>query len=105
MREENEQSPTSLETLTQRLEAVKKLQPEVSPNTKLPGDAARSAIDFASASAVGTLLGYGLDVWLNTLPWGLIGGLFIGTAAGLKLMFQNEARERAKAETDKNETK
>ena len=98
MREENEQSPITLETLTQRLEAVKKLQPETSPNAKLPGDAARSAIDFASASAVGTLLGYGLDVWLKTLPWGLIGGLFIGTAAGLKLMFQNEARERAKAE-------
>jgi F0F1-type ATP synthase assembly protein I len=100
---ENDSKPPSLESLNQQLDAVKKLAPESTPNAKLPGDAARSAIDFASATAVGTVLGYGFDVWQETLPWGLLVGLLIGTAAGLKLMFQNEARERAKSGAGKND--
>ena len=104
MGKDDEKAAAKLEMLNQHLDAVKRLQPQSTPTAKLPGDAARSAIDFASATAVGTLLGYGLDVWQDTLPWGLLVGLSIGTGAGLKLMFQNEARERAKAEANKNKT-
>lgn len=106
MRNDDDKSPVTLETLTKRLEEVKRLQPDSSAPAKLSGDAARSAIDFASATAVGSVLGYGLDVWQGTSPWGLLVGLLIGTAAGLKLMFAEEARaakraaDKAKNEND-----
>ncbi|MDX2095876.1 MAG: AtpZ/AtpI family protein [Alphaproteobacteria bacterium] len=97
MRKDEEKPPVTLETLTQRLDEVKRLQPESSAPKKLSGDAARSAIDFASATAVGTVLGYGFDTWQETTPWGLLVGLLIGTAAGLKLMFAEEARAAKRA--------
>ncbi|MFZ4541376.1 MAG: AtpZ/AtpI family protein [Rickettsiales bacterium] len=106
MRDEPEKTPVTLEVLNKHLDEVKKLQPEVNTQAKLPGDAARAAIDFASATAVGTGLGYGADVWLNTSPWGLLIGLLIGTAAGVTLMFQEEARSArcaAKQQQTKND--
>ena len=104
MAEEPEKKPVSLETLNQHLEEVKKLKPQVNSEARLPGDAARAAIDFASATAVGTVLGYGVDLWQHTSPWGILVGLLIGCAAGMKLMFQEFAREDAK-NARKNETK
>jgi F0F1-type ATP synthase assembly protein I len=105
MRKDEEKPPVSLEMLTQHLEEVKRLQPKADAQAKPPGDAARSAIDFATASAVGTLLGYGLDVWLDSSPWGLIGGLLIGTGAGIKMMFAAEARATARENDAPKETK
>jgi F0F1-type ATP synthase assembly protein I len=103
MRDESEQKPVTLEVLNQHLEEVKKLQPEATPQAKLPGDAARAAIDFASATAVGTGLGYGADVWLDTSPWGLLVGLALGTAAGVTLMFQEEARAARRTQKHQSE--
>jgi F0F1-type ATP synthase assembly protein I len=101
MRKDEENKPASLETLNKHLAEVKQFNPESTQPKKLPGDAARSAIDFASATAVGSILGYAFDAWQDTMPWGLLAGLFLGVATGMKLMFQNEARERAKAEAEK----
>ena len=101
MSTKNEQKPPSLEALNKQLDAVKKLKPDSAPATKVPGDAARAAIDFASATAVGIVLGYGFDVWQHTSPWGLLMGLFIGFAAGLKLMFQEIARQNRSDEAEK----
>jgi F0F1-type ATP synthase assembly protein I len=101
MRTDDEKKPATIETLTKHLEEVKRLQPESTPNAKLPGDAARAAIDFASATAVGTLLGYGLDAWQDTSPWGLLAGLLLGTATGMHLMFQEEARAKRRTEETK----
>ena len=106
MSTENEQKPPSLESLNKQLDAVKKLMPNSVPTTKRSGEAAKAAIDFASATAVGIVLGYALDVWQNTSPWGLLMGLFIGCAAGLKLMLQEVARQDKRAEEEKkNEEK
>ncbi len=104
MRDDSEKKPVTLEVLNQHLEEVKKLQPEVNTQPKLPGDAARAAIDFASATAVGTGLGYGADIWLNSSPWGLLVGLLIGTVAGLMLMFQEEARAAKRALKQQEQT-
>ena len=90
MTDEAKSKEDQLAVLNQHLDEVKKLQPTVAPTTKSSGDAARAAIDFASATAVGSVLGYGFDMWQHTLPWGLLVGLLIGTAAGIKLMFQAE---------------
>lgn len=95
--DEDSNKKAQLDALNAQLEQVRKLQPKAR-DPKLPGDAARAAIDFTSATAVGTLLGYGFDRWQDTLPWGLVVGLLLGTCAGLKLMFAEEARQRRRSE-------
>ncbi len=90
----------SLETLNKHLDALKKSQAKpVSPRAPSSA-AARAAIDFASACAVGVLLGYGVDRYADTSPWGLLIGLGLGLVTGMYLMFKAEAM-RAKATTKK----
>jgi F0F1-type ATP synthase assembly protein I len=86
-----------LAALSLAVEAAKRERAkENAPKKSVSGNAAHAAIDFASASAVGCALGYGLDLWINTHPWGLVGGLIIGCLAGAKLMMEAEARELRK---------
>ena len=83
-----------MESLTAQLEALKNAQ--VSTPTLAPtGDAARGAIDFASASAVGSALGFCIDYWLNSSPWGLITGLLVGVVAGFRMMLRTTMRDIA----------
>lgn len=92
--------PPSLDSVMNRLEKLKQTQKQDAAPVAPTGDAARAAIDFASACAAGSVLGYGLDYWLGTTPWCLLVGLFFGFAAGVKLLFDGEKREakrRAKA--------
>lgn len=102
MRTEDEQTRTKLDEMSKRLEEVKRYQPVADPNAKPRGDAARAAIDFASATTVGTLIGFGIDYWQHTSPWGLLGGLFLGVAAGVKQMLASEKKREA---SERNETK
>lgn len=90
----------SLESLNKQLEALKKTQATTEVKKAPTGDAARVAIDFASASAVGILLGYAADRYLGTLPWGLLIGLFVGVITGVYLMFKAEAKAQAAKEKD-----
>lgn len=87
MSKEPESPPPSVDSVLQQMEALKQSTKSDSVAHAPTGDAAKLAIDFASATAVGCMLGYGLDWWLGISPWGLIGGLFVGCAAGAKLMF------------------
>lgn len=52
--------------------------------------ALRLVSDFSAATLVGCGLGYGVDAWLESGPWGLIIGLFIGVAAGTRRMLMQE---------------
>jgi ATP synthase protein I len=52
-------------------------------SAKNMGVALRMASEFASAIAVGVLLGYGADMTFKTAPWGLVIGLPLGFAAGI----------------------
>lgn len=87
----------SLDTLNKHLEALKKTQASETKSAPT-GDAARAAIDFASATAVGSLLGYAVDQWQGWSPWGLLTGLALGCASGLKLMLHAEALRAKRAE-------
>ncbi len=87
MSKDEESNPPSVESVLQKMEALKASVKADSKSVAPSGDAAKLAIDFASATGVGCLLGYGFDWWLGTNPWGLIVGLFVGCAAGAKLMF------------------
>jgi len=103
MGEDEQSRKHQLEALNQHLDEVKKMQPAALPEKPLPGDSARIAIDFASATTVGTVIGFAFDRWQHTLPWGLLVGLLVGTAAGLKMMLQANAQMQKPEE--KNETK
>lgn len=87
MSKDQESKQPSVDSVLQKMEALKASVKADSKPATPSGDAAKLAVDFASATAVGCLLGYGLDWWLGISPWGLIGGLFVGCAAGAKLMF------------------
>lgn len=90
MSEGNNDKLHQLEALNQQLEKVKQLQPEAPQSKRISGDAAKAAIDFASATAVGSGIGFVFDRWQDTLPWGLLIGLLIGVAAGTKMMLAAE---------------
>lgn len=45
-----------------------------------------AAGEFAVAVGLGALAGWGLDKWLDTAPWLLIVGVFVGFALGLFLL-------------------
>lgn len=45
-------------------------------------------LHFLVCIFVGTGLGYGVDVWIGTLPLFLLLGIFIGFAAGLYKLWQ-----------------
>lgn len=67
------------------------------------GQAFRIATDFIAAVAIGALIGWGLDRWLETKPWFLLLFFILGVAAGLlnvirlanKLQAEADAKDRA----------
>ena len=65
-------------------------------------------LHLVSGPAVGFAIGYGLDAWLGTAPWGKLAFLFIGIGAGflnvyrdtqalLRKMAAQDARRRARS--------
>lgn len=54
------------------------------------GSAMRVATDLVAALFVGGLLGYGIDRWLDTKPWGMVIFLFIGFAAGFMNIYKTQ---------------
>ncbi len=88
-------------SITAQLDALKKTQTAQKP-ASFSSDAARGAIDFASACAVGSLLGFGVDYALNSTPWGLLGGLIVGVVAGFRMMLRLTLRDLKKSDTQSN---
>lgn len=43
----------------------------------------RLTVEFASGIAIGTGIGWGLDLWLGSRPWLMVVFLFLGGAAGV----------------------
>jgi ATP synthase protein I len=79
-----------LKELGERLDrARQRLRPE--PERPTSGNAIGSALAFAwrvgvelvGAIVVAVFLGWVMDRWLGTRPWGMIGFFFLGVAAGL----------------------
>lgn len=85
------EKPTpSLASLDEKLSALKQLQPTAAKDAGLQGkqQAYRAASDFAAATVVGSLLGYGIDMLGHSSPFGLIGGLVVGVIAGFRMMMR-----------------
>jgi F0F1-type ATP synthase assembly protein I len=50
------------------------------------GPAATISYSLIGAIGVMTIIGYGLDRWLGTWPWFLVGGMLFGVATGFYLL-------------------
>lgn len=74
----------ALSNLRRRVDAARG---EGSSNSTPPESPASLALrfggEFGAAIIVGSLLGYGVDYFLHTGPWGLVVGLGLGFAAGV----------------------
>jgi len=66
------------------------------PPQSASGLAFRIGGEFGAGVIVGGLLGYGIDYFLHTTPWGLLIGLLLGAAAGVWNMVRT-ARDYSKA--------
>ena len=40
-------------------------------------------LELAAAVTIGAALGYLLDGWLKTAPWGMVAGVVLGSMAGI----------------------
>lgn len=83
---EPDPKPDSLSTLRQRVEAARKRGPGKDadqPPVSAASLALRMGGEFGAAVLVGALLGFGLDHFLHTSPWGLMVGLGLGFVTGI----------------------
>ena len=87
MLEQPEDLP-SLEALQTKIDKAKPREVEYTPDSTSAelSQAMRFTIDLSAGVIVGCLIGYGIDIWLETLPWGMIVCLFLGMAAGIRNM-------------------
>ncbi|MEZ5917491.1 MAG: AtpZ/AtpI family protein [Parvularculaceae bacterium] len=97
------QESSSLEEFSKRLDAVRgasssKESAESGRNAAM-GKGFRLASELLAAMIVGPVLGLGIDKLAGTAPWGLLLGIFVGFAAGVKnvaaAMKDNSADETA----------
>src|SRR5580700_11260261 len=54
--------------------------------------ALRVAVELVAALLVAGLIGWAIDRWLGTRPWGLIVFFFVGAAAGMLNVYRAVAR-------------
>lgn len=67
--------------------------------------ALRAGTDLVAALVVGGFLGYWIDRWLGTKPWGMIILFFLGFAAGFLNIYRSQTGQDYKIgfkETDKD---
>jgi|TARA_R100000501_G_scaffold17911_1_gene34693 ATP synthase protein I len=90
----------SSESLEARLAAAKaRANPEADPRS-VAGNAfaqgTRLALELVAGILVGAALGYFLDRWLGSSPFGMIGGFLLGLVAGFMNLMRAVNREAAK---------
>lgn len=85
-----------LEDLTARAKSIRVdagLDPDAAPRRKT-GNAAkmglggRIATELVVGTAVGAGIGYAIDNWLETSPWGMIIGLVLGFAGSILTIYR-----------------
>mgnify|MGYP001559244345 CR=1 FL=1 len=104
----NDDRLPSLDELQAKIDKIKKPEPTYSdPSSR--GDmsqAVRLIIDLSAGVAVGSIFGYMLDNWLNSLTVFMMIGLFVGMAAGVKNMVRSaDLIDKKLREQQKNEEK
>lgn len=99
--------PSPLSELSSRLDAARQAQAQGDDAAdqqrgRALGQGFRLGSELLAAMIVGPLLGLGLDRLAGSAPWGLIGGIFVGFAAGVinvsRAMKKEDAGAPAKSE-------
>ncbi|MBV7257091.1 AtpZ/AtpI family protein [Pacificimonas sp. WHA3] len=92
--------PRNTESLEARLAAAKaRANPEADPRAVVGNAFAqgtRLALELVAGILVGAALGYFLDSWLGSSPFGMIGGFLLGMVAGFVNLMRAVNQERAK---------
>lgn len=96
----------SLRELDSRLQHLREESGRASQAKKAPtagyGLAFQLAADLVTGLVGGAAIGWALDAWLGTRPWGLIGFFFLGAAAGMWNVYKTvRVYERAAREDGK----
>ncbi|WP_052046096.1 AtpZ/AtpI family protein [Candidatus Paracaedibacter symbiosus] len=60
----------------------------------------RVGIEFVSGIFVGVLLGYVIDHYFSTKPWGLIIFILLGAGAGFRNIFRLARHDQSKVNSD-----
>lgn len=81
----DKQEPPSLEDFAERLDAAQRgtTDAEAAKRGQAMGQGFRLASELLAAMLVGPGLGWVVDRFAGTSPWGLLAGIFIGFAAGV----------------------
>lgn len=88
----------SLEDLDKKLERAKSAREGSRLEKESPagmGYAFRLATEMAAALVVGVGIGWLVDAWLETGPWGLLVFLFVGFVAGILNAYRTAQRINA----------
>ena len=56
--------------------------------------AASIGIELVTAVFIGAAVGYLVDLWLKTAPWGMVIGLVLGSLAGLRNAIELALKEK-----------
>ncbi len=81
---DNKPPEDALSDLRRRVNAARGEGASDAPPPQSPASLAmRYGGEFGAAVIVGALLGYGVDHFVHTTPWGLIVGMGLGFAAGV----------------------
>jgi ATP synthase protein I len=75
----------ALKALSDKLEATKKSHqaPDNYREKSGMGEGLKYASEFSAAVIVGAFLGYGVDKFAGSAPWGMLAGLLLGFSAGV----------------------
>lgn len=103
----------ALARLGQGLQAVRDRQAEAAGNRapdadprsmQSVGKAYSLAIEMVASVCVSVFIGWWLDRWLGTAPWGLLGFILLGVAAAMwsaiRTAMNMQARQQAEAAAD-----
>ena len=92
--------PPSLEDLDARLKkarGARQTEPRAPSSAGGLAQALRLAMEMVAALAVGGMIGWGLDRWLDTGPWLLLVFLVFGSAAGVHNAYRTASQVSAAA--------
>lgn len=109
-----EQPPPGFDERLKRLEAERGLSESKAAKKAEKGglnQGMRAGTDLVGGVLFGIGVGYGLDRWLGTTPWCLIGFFLLGAAAGFLNVYRSQAGygygvgyRKAADKTDSNDT-